>query len=225
MSETDSEPKTKDDVYRERNLLALALIRQMYDASRMRAHERGTKVMECGWWLDRDDVNGEQWAVVWANTPAGQIGYHVPREMVPDWLDKKDPNYDGYATEEKNRRVQDLAGIETEITWRDYQGPNDRGPRSLRDFLKHFTDGDYVHGGRRFRCAVCEEPNPGEYSDFFGARQHAQYYHDYPDQNEDDSPFFVPEGWSANDEFDVLHFNEHGRLTEIKAASVEGGSD
>ena len=105
MSATDSESKTKSDVYRERNLLALAFVRAVhYDG------------YEAGWWPDRDTVNGEQWAVVWANLghPDHQVGWHVPLDLVPWWLPKRDPDYDGYTTVEKNHRVAAYAGVNDE---------------------------------------------------------------------------------------------------------------
>lgn len=101
MSETDSEPKSKNDVYRDRNLLAVAFIRAFVY---FRA-ERYDRVPH-GWWPDSDDVNGEEWAVVWCELPNGQVGWHVPMEMVPAWLEKRDPEYDGYTTEEKNDRLR-----------------------------------------------------------------------------------------------------------------------
>lgn len=103
MAETDSEEKSKSDVYRERNLLALAFIHELY---------LNTAVV-AGWWPDTDDVNGEEWAVVWINLPAdrGQVGWHVPREMVPYWLPRIDPEYDGYSTSEKNGRLREYARL------------------------------------------------------------------------------------------------------------------
>jgi hypothetical protein len=100
MSETDSEPKTKADVYRDRNLLAVAFIRALPGPRRY------------GWWPDTDDVNGEKWAVVWAQLPTGQVGWHVPRDMVPDHFPMCDPEYDGYTTEEKNDRLAEFAGVD-----------------------------------------------------------------------------------------------------------------
>lgn len=115
MSETDSEPKDKSDVYRERNLLALAFILSEARATQAYLSLRGKEVeAPVGWWPDTDDVNGEAWAVVWCNLPTGQVGWHVPREMVPDWLPKRDPEYDGYSTDEKNRRLAEWADIPTE---------------------------------------------------------------------------------------------------------------
>jgi len=101
MSETDSESKTKSDVYHERNLLAIAFVQQY----------RNTP-FDHGWWPDTDDVNDEEWAVVWADTNGGQVGWHVPREMVPDWLPKEDLEYDGYTTTQKNARVARRVGLE-----------------------------------------------------------------------------------------------------------------
>jgi len=100
MSETDSEPKSKEDVYHDRNLLALAFI-EAYDHLQT---ELGANYA-VGWWPDTDDVNGSEWAVVWANLPQGQVGWHIPVSMVPEWLPKKDPEYDGYTTAEKNARL------------------------------------------------------------------------------------------------------------------------
>jgi len=52
-------------------------------------------------------------------------------------------------------------------TWRDYSAS------SLRDFLKHHTDGDLGHGGSRYECSECG----AEYYDLFGVRRCWQYYH------------------------------------------------
>jgi len=107
MAETDSEPKTKSDVYRERNLLALAYIR-----ARVYYAEVHGGSLAYGWWQDEDDVNGEEWAVVWMGYGDEQVGWHIPVEMVPDWMPERDPKYDGYSTEEKNQRVAGFAEVE-----------------------------------------------------------------------------------------------------------------
>lgn len=100
MTNTDSESKTKNDVYRERNLLAIAFVQQF----------RGTG-FDFGWWPDTDSVNGDSWAVVWADTQNGQVGWHVDMSLIPDWLPKRDPEYDGYSTDAKNRRLAEYANI------------------------------------------------------------------------------------------------------------------
>ena len=101
MSNTDSEEKSRDDIYRERNLLALAFIAQTVGFER----DVLGNTPKYGWWPDTDDVNGEQWAVVWCETKYGQVGWHVGMNMVPRWLPKADPEYDGYTTDEKNARI------------------------------------------------------------------------------------------------------------------------
>jgi len=109
MAETDSEEKTKSDVYRERNLLAVAFIEAVTSWNNL---ADGPEPL-AGWWPDTDDVNGEEWAVVWVDLPEGQVGWHVPREMAEQCrLWKRDPVYDGYSTEEKNRRVARYAGVD-----------------------------------------------------------------------------------------------------------------
>lgn len=100
MAHTDSGEKDKTAVYYERNVLALAYI-----------HECWTRGYPTGWWADTDDVNADDWAVVWADTPTGQVGWHVQHELVPDWLPERDPDYDGYSTAEKHRRLHDRHGI------------------------------------------------------------------------------------------------------------------
>lgn len=118
MSATDSESKTKADVYRERNLLAVALLyeRAGRPAGRVR-NRRGP----LGWWPDRDTVNGDEWAVVWcdlgalnpATTDRRQVGWHVPVEIVPQWVPRADPEYaaDPYSTTEKNARLAREIGV------------------------------------------------------------------------------------------------------------------
>jgi len=107
MAETDSEPKDKSDVYRDRNLLALGFISVRFGQG-----------FPCGWWPDEDDMNGEEWAVVWTNLyhqNDTQVGWHIPMDMVPSWLPKSDPCYDGYTTEEKNTRLEEFFNIPEEV--------------------------------------------------------------------------------------------------------------
>jgi hypothetical protein len=59
---------------------------------------------ERGWWPDTD-ADGEGWAVVWINGPFGQVAWHIGMDMVPSWLEQRDPDYDGYSTDTKNARV------------------------------------------------------------------------------------------------------------------------
>ncbi|MFC7069496.1 hypothetical protein [Halobaculum lipolyticum] len=103
MSDTDGEGKSKDDVYHERNLNAVLALRALHLLDRHNLVD-----VPMGYWPD-----GDGWAVVWADLPdEGQVGWHIPTELVPKWLDERDPEYDGYTTDEKNRRVALAAGVE-----------------------------------------------------------------------------------------------------------------
>jgi|AntRauMinimDraft_4_1070384.scaffolds.fasta_scaffold00256_23 hypothetical protein len=82
--------KELDKVYDDRNLLACALAEATHAPSG---------------WKPTDDADNE-WAIVWIETPIGQVSWHVPREMV-DRLDlrKRDSTYDGYDRDIKNDRL------------------------------------------------------------------------------------------------------------------------
>lgn len=103
-----------DDVYRDRNLLALAFLGELRRSTRaaLLLHGRDPDDADraMGWW--NDEGSSDDWAVVWADLPAGQVGWHVPRELVPEWLDERNPEYDGYTTAEKNDRLATYAGLE-----------------------------------------------------------------------------------------------------------------
>jgi hypothetical protein len=90
--------KDVEEVYRERNLLALALAKH------------GRNVCFC-WKVDPEN---EDWAIVYIDTSKGQISYHVPRSMVELLLgqseeyrkNKNEPVWDGHSDKEKNIRLQ-----------------------------------------------------------------------------------------------------------------------
>lgn len=113
------------------------------------------------------------------------------------------------------RALADVKPSPGELTWLDYQD-DDRGPNGLRDFLKHYTDGDVGHGGCRYRCKYCRpEKNgnsPVEFADHFNARDHA-------DRNYWGRGCPNPEGigddWSVTETFWVLRFDADGVLTDV----------
>ncbi|QLG62066.1 hypothetical protein [Halorarum salinum] len=37
------------------------------------------------------------------------MAWHVPREELPEWLDRMDVPFDGHSNEEKHERMQDFA--------------------------------------------------------------------------------------------------------------------
>lgn len=87
-----SDEKPIQAVYRDRNLLACAL-----------AELIGYPM--AGWTPAPDD-DGEEWAVVFAETPHGQVSWHVPREMAENLVTRNDEYvYDGHDREVKNDRL------------------------------------------------------------------------------------------------------------------------
>ena len=86
----------RDKAYQDRNLLAIALVSAAAD-------DLGTN--QVGWY----DHGGEDWAVVYVDFAEGQVSYHVPRELVPDWLPERPAEvYDGHSREEKNALLREL---------------------------------------------------------------------------------------------------------------------
>lgn len=82
--------KEMDEVYEDRNLLACALA-QATDAP-------------SGWKPDEESPN--EWAIVWIETPTGQVSWHVPRDMAEKLAPpKRDAEYDGYSRFVKNDRL------------------------------------------------------------------------------------------------------------------------
>lgn len=85
-----SDRKEIDEVYEDRNLLACALA-------------TATKAPS-GW--KKDPENSDDWAIVWIETPIGQLSWHVPIEMAADLAPPRKPaEYDGYDRTEKNDRL------------------------------------------------------------------------------------------------------------------------
>jgi len=88
--------KTLDDVYHDRNLLAIAFARAM----------RLTWGPDTAGWYRHDD-----WPVVWVDTPAGQKSWHVTPDLEDvlerSPLDKREPigGYDGHSRTLKNCRL------------------------------------------------------------------------------------------------------------------------
>jgi len=96
--------KNLDEVYRERNLLALAFLRELRTGSEI--------VVPMGYF--DDGASPGDWVVIWAELPIeGEVSWHVPAELVPDWLPNKSRPYDGYSTSEKNDRVAGYAGVDS----------------------------------------------------------------------------------------------------------------
>lgn len=85
----ENQQKDINEVYNDRNLLACALAQATGAPS--------------GW---KPDEESDEWAIVWIETPTGQVSWHVPREMAEKLAPpKRNAEYDGYGREEKNDRL------------------------------------------------------------------------------------------------------------------------
>lgn len=173
MTHTDSEEKTKNDVYYERNILALGFIRTLVLLLRREAaskeHERPPVFF--GWWTDTDSVNEEQWAVVWINGPTGQLGWHIPVSMArdADWLPERNPEYDGYSTQEKNARLERLIYRDFELdgeSTRAAMGWNS-GPPAAEVPPETDTENGNEDDGERFPSEPSERKRPRTKSEPF----------------------------------------------------------
>lgn len=104
-----SEQKTLDEVYHDRNLLALAFA----EAVRYLQLERpGSCQYRAGWRPDRgDDADAGEWAIVQVRLPTGQVSWHVPRELVEETdLPPATEQWDGHSRKEKNERLSEYLG-------------------------------------------------------------------------------------------------------------------
>ncbi len=81
-----------DEVYVDRNLLALAFAKL--------AHEAGWKV---GWSTDTETPD---WRLLYVETPAGQVSWHLPASMLEQTtLPTHSLPWDGHDVAEKRRRL------------------------------------------------------------------------------------------------------------------------
>ena len=103
-----SEEKTIQEVYRDRNLLAVAISLM---ASRLESSP--TLHEYAGGWTepDADDADADEWVIVWAVLDGEQVSWHVPRELVESTdLPNYPHDYDGHTRAEKNRRLEAFIG-------------------------------------------------------------------------------------------------------------------
>lgn len=85
----DTEQKAIDEVYRDRNLLACAV----------------AELAGIGGWTPAEE-DPEEWAIVFAETPMGQVSWHVPREMAESLVRRaRSYEYDGHSRDVKNDRM------------------------------------------------------------------------------------------------------------------------
>ena len=101
-----TEGKTLDEVYRDRNLLALAF------AEAINQLDAGGYYNAVWRPAEGDDADADEWAIVQVRTPEGQVSWHVPRELAEaSNLRRSVEPWDGHDREEKNRRLARYVGI------------------------------------------------------------------------------------------------------------------
>lgn len=115
-----SEPKTLDEVYHDRNVLALGFTQMTNLAHRLMVKDHPSSPVHldpfdyrAGWHLptDEDDADAAEWAVVFAMLPAGQVSWHIPRSLAEESaLARKYCRWDGHTREMKNARLLSFAG-------------------------------------------------------------------------------------------------------------------
>lgn len=116
----------KDEAYEDRNLAVLSFLKSLemqrltrrdYNDLHDKHYESGTasiKDTEKNFgWKPAPDEDEDDWAVVWAELPRGQVTWHVPRDMVEDldWLPKEEIKWDFHTREIKNKRVKSYIGL------------------------------------------------------------------------------------------------------------------
>lgn len=109
------EEKTLSQVYEDRNRLAVAfatLCREINSLTNSNGVTGRLLGYDGGWNRPpkADDADAEEWAIVWASTPAGLVSWHVPIAMARTTdLPAKARSYDGHDRDQKNARLLDLA--------------------------------------------------------------------------------------------------------------------
>ena len=86
--------KKLSEVYAERNRLALTLARL--------AHALGHDAH-----LAKDDENGPDWCILFIETPAGQVSWHIPWNEVDSDTPIPLAKWDGHTKAQANRRLEE----------------------------------------------------------------------------------------------------------------------
>lgn len=111
--------KTTDEVYRDRNLAALAFahaVNSLADSLREAGYsDTVVRDYRAGWRPpeNEDDADAGEWAIVTVLLPEGQVSWHVPRDLAEaSDVPRKQFEWDGHSREEKNARLQTFAGLD-----------------------------------------------------------------------------------------------------------------
>lgn len=112
--DTRGEAKTLAEAYQDRNRLAIAFASLAETAGELYGYAPKFDLEDyAGGWhapTDADDADADEWAVVWATLPTGQVSWHVPRHLVAaSSLPEAPLEFDGHNREVKNNRLVKLA--------------------------------------------------------------------------------------------------------------------
>jgi hypothetical protein len=99
------------ELFEDRNALALefaTLVAEISNEDDVPGRYRG---YEAGWTVpDVDDADADAWALVWAQTPAGQVSWVVPKRLAKlSDLDKATVEHDGHTPRQRNARLTGMA--------------------------------------------------------------------------------------------------------------------
>jgi len=105
-----TDEKTAQEVYEDRNALALALAET---ARNLHLERPGSSKFRACWKPDEgDDADADEWAIIYVWLPTGQVSWHVPRDLAEQSeLPRKFAEWDGHDRAEKNRRLRAFGGL------------------------------------------------------------------------------------------------------------------
>ncbi|WIV67536.1 hypothetical protein [Natrialbaceae archaeon AArc-T1-2] len=108
-----SEEKTLEEVYTDRNLLALAAA-EMAVRLHLALGPPESAYFDGGWYRpEADDADAGEWGVVSLETPEGQASWHVPIDLARrSHLTETVPDWDGHTRQVKNDRLRRFTGLD-----------------------------------------------------------------------------------------------------------------
>lgn len=109
-----TDAKTLEEVYADRNALAMAFAAMVWRRHRAIVQGRidGDPMDWRAMWdpPNADDADAEEWAIVYVWLGGDQVSWHVPRELAEAAeLPRKTAAWDGHHREEKNDRLRQFS--------------------------------------------------------------------------------------------------------------------
>ncbi|APW99393.1 hypothetical protein CHINAEXTREME_17160 [Halobiforma lacisalsi AJ5] len=108
-----SKDKTLEEVYTDRNLLALTAAEMAVRLQRSLSPPE-SRYFDGGWYRsEADNTDTGEWAVVYLETPEGQASWHVPIDLArQSHLTELQSRWDGHTRREKNDRLRRFTGLD-----------------------------------------------------------------------------------------------------------------